>query len=805
MKSFVFSLLLLLPVLGQEAVIPGLVPPAEAVNPDPKDPPPAPLNRGVGLAVDPDAIAIPIGQVFDYQNLTGQEAANLYNKHTGIRVIVQSAAAQAELKITQPGPLTNAELASILEKQLLLEGFMLIASGENEVKLVMTTGPEAGPKVLGTGDELPEGDVFLTYVMQLQFLKPDEALRAFQQVVGSYGPGGKVAAVPNAASVVINANTALIRSLIALKKQIDVPSSQVGTKFVEVTYADVEELAERLNEIFKNQREQQSAGVQRTQPTGAAQIPGLVAPDTPGASAAGEDTPINILPDTRTNRLFLMGRPVDLVFVAGLIEDFDAPSSKRNFLRHKLRYLPVAEFMPVAGDALERTLESGTTGGGGPTGGATGSTASRSTGTTSSRNTSNNTNGAGGVGGGTGGGGSRAELSQQSVETAPESMLVGKTLLVADKISNAIIVQGPPHHVEIVENLIKELDQASEQVAITAVFGRYDVTKGGSFGVDLVHILENVTGDFSLAGVNRNGVPSVIDPGTLTNLATTIGASGSAGNGLSLYGMVGHEFGVFVNAVESNSNFVAISRPTVFTTNNHEARISSGARIAVPTSTFTGNNVSGGQSTNVEFRDVVLELVVLPLVNDENTVTLQISLVRDDVGEDRNVGELIVPDIITDELTTTVTVPNRSTIILGGLITETNRKSKTGIPILSTIPGIGRLFGRTTDAIERQELVMMIHPSIITNDAQLDDYQREYDAGSTVSPDARASMGGAGVLPPRGEVVAPLYDKASDTYQEPVAAPIEQAPPQARPSVVTSPSQLARERARTSLQNKRRR
>ena len=55
------------------------------------------------------------------------------------------------------------------------------------------------------------------------------------------------------------------------------------------------------------------------------------------------------------------------------------------------------------------------------------------------------------------------------------------------------------------------------------------------------------------------------------------------------------------------------------------------------------------------------------------------------------------------------------------------------------IPGLGRLFSRTSKAVEREELVIMIHPTIISNNQQMDDYQREYDAGSTLSANSRAS------------------------------------------------------------------
>lgn len=795
MKTSILLLLLALPVIGQVPGIPGLVPPR------PGEPAEAPPVAAVPGLPDPDALATPRGQRFEHPNMDGQTAAFLYFQLTGTRVLVSSAAAQAEISLIQPGPLTNGQAADLLEKQLLMEGFALIPSGENEVKMVLSQGTatpgDQGAPVMGNAEELPEGDEFVTYVMALEFLKPDEALRAFQQVVGTFGPAGKVAAVPNASSVVISANTPLVRMLIELKNRIDVPSAQVGTKFVNVEFADVEELSERLNEIFNNQQQaSQSARVQRTKPT--PQIPGLQAAAGRGGSG-GEDTPVNILPDVRTNRIFLMGRPVDLVFVEGLIEDFDSPSSKRTFLRRKLRYLPVAEFLSVAENALERTGAS--VSGGARSSSRAGQSSPRRSGATNTRTTgSNNRQNAGG--GTQGGGGSRAAVSQQEVATAPESILVGKTLLVADNISNSIVVQGPPHHVEIIENLLDELDQPSEQIAITAVIGKYDVTNGRNFGVDLAQLFTEVTGDLSLAGQLRSGVPSVIDPTLLDNFTDLLAVPGAAGNGLSLYGLLGDDFAVFVNALETNQNFTAIARPTVFTTNNHEARISSGSRIAVPTSTFSsaGSINNASQQTNIEYRDIVLELVVLPLVNDKDEVTLNISLVRDNLGDNRIIqGAGIIPDIDTDEISTTVTVPNRSTIILGGLITEGEKDSQSGIPILSSIPIIGRVFGRTVTETKREELVILIHPSIIYSQAGLDSYQREFDTGSELAPKARASVEGGGVLPYKG-AVQPVSDKGGQTYYPP-QQPAPQAP-ERRPAVATSPSQRAMQK---KMDNQRRR
>ncbi|MDG2487209.1 MAG: secretin N-terminal domain-containing protein [Roseibacillus sp.] len=749
--------------------LPGLVPPAPGenpINPDPQDPVPGEAKAAISNAPDPNQPA-----QLNAANLNGQDIADLYFTYTGKKVLVSQEASAAEVSFIVPGQMTYAEAAMVIEKRLVMEGLEIVPDDDDPsfVKLVLSNSQTSGPKPLGppVGDDIDQlegkvsADGFVTYVMALTYLKPDDALRAFQSVVQQFGSAGTVAAIPNAGSVVISGNLPLVRMLVELKDRIDVPSAQVGTKFVEVTFADVEDLAARLNEIFNSQRQNNSttAGVRRTTntaanpaappaPNAAAAAAAAARANTPGASSsAGEDTPINIIAQPRTSRIFLMGRPVDILFVEGLIADFDAPSSKRNFLRKKLRYLPVTEFIPVAADALERTLESAVGGAGGSSR-SSASTTGRNSGASSRRTTGTNATGRSNAGTGGTGGGSRAQLAQQDIQTAPESILIGKTLLVGDNISNSIVVNGPPHHIEIVQSLVDELDQPSEQVAITAVFARYDLGKDRSFGVDLGRLL---TGDSDFRGAlqNRNGVPSVIDPNTLLDFNSLLGAPGAAAGGLSAYAVIGDNFGVFVNALESNRNFTAISRPTIFTTNNGVARISSGSRIAVPTSTFQGGTQTGF-STNVEFRDIVLELEVRPLVNSPDEVTLEISLVRDNIGENRAIqgfGE--VPDIDTDEISTRVTVPNRSTIVLGGLITESDTRSGSGVPFLSSIPILNKLLGVSSKDILREELVILIHPSILTDPSEVAAYQKAFDSDSRVSPRARASVQ-KGVLPPRG-------------------------------------------------------
>ncbi|MDG1356828.1 MAG: hypothetical protein P8P36_01390, partial [Akkermansiaceae bacterium] len=131
----------------------------------------------------------------------------------------------------------------------------------------------------------------------------------------------------------------------------------------------------------------------------------------------------------------------------------------------------------------------------------------------------------------------------------------------------------------------------------------------------------------------------------------------------------------------------------------------------------------------------------------EDEVTLRISLINDTVGEDQTIGDLTVPTIGTETVTTTVTVKNNTTVVIGGLVTEVERNSKSGVPVLSRIPGIGRLFSRTRKSVERRELLVFIQPKIVGGHTSQLDVQEDMEQRYDVAPAAREFADG--VLPPK--------------------------------------------------------
>ncbi len=154
----------------------------------------------------------------------------------------------------------------------------------------------------------------------------------------------------------------------------------------------------------------------------------------------------------------------------------------------------------------------------------------------------------------------------------------------------------------------------------------------------------------------------------------------------------------------------------VFTSNNKKAIIASGTEIPVPVSTLSSNqNVVGGriaQQSNIQYKKVALQLEVVPLINSEKEVSLDILQKIDSLAGSTVVDGNAIPNIATRYIRTTVSSPNGATIVLGGLIMDNKQDNRTGIPVLSRIPVVGALFRSTTRSKIRQELIILMRPEV---------------------------------------------------------------------------------------------
>ena len=655
-----------------------------------------------------------------------------YESISGKRLMVDGSVAGSSITINSQIDMEPAEAIEFIKGSLLLNGFAIIEKDEKTDVLINAAGKspvgiKLDPRIYLDAEDLPEGDRIVTYVMKFDYVSPEDALRVFQ-VVSRPNPYSSIAPVTNVNAIVITDNVPLVRTLVQLKEQIDVPGTGVTPESIELVRADAQEVAASLNEILQAQssgRSGSGASSPRTNvvisPAGRTATPNNNNNGQPSPQSAPDGNTIQIQAITRTNSILVIARPVDIAYISSLVEIFDAPSQVDNFLKRELKYIPVVDFMPVATNALSRFVDGGTSGAGGASSssrrGATSSSRTGAGGVTgsssrgSNRSSRTTTGGFSGTGGGGLGGGS---LSSPSELAGPESVLIGNTLLIGDSQLNNIVVSGPPEQLRIIDQLLDEIDIRPRQVYINAVIAQVSLGDDIKFGKDLLRTVEEISVDGETVNVagsykTATGGVGVIDVANLAAVADSFPTP----DGLGVWAQVGDYFNGYIQALESTNRFEVISRPFVFTANNQLASIASGERVAVPTQSISSLDAGGNVSSSIGFEEVLLRLDVVPLINSKDEVTLTVSQENENITGTTVIGGNEVPDIATQQFETTVRLPNKAIVVLGGIIQEDDNELVTGLPILNKIPLVKNLLGSTSKQKNRRELLIFLQPHII--------------------------------------------------------------------------------------------
>ena len=432
---------------------------------------------------------------------------------------------------------------------------------------------------------------------------------------------------------------------------------------------------------------------------------------------------IKIAADIRTNRIHVITRPINMPFIRKLIAEFDANVEFAKPVTRPLRYISASDILPVLVQAL---TEPGTNQNGG---GETSNPAAAQTQQPRTRPASNPggfDSGGGFSGGNSGGQNFSEELSTQAVDTAPKAVTIGNAKIISDQRANAIIVLGNREVVVKVMKILDEMDVKAPQVALSTVIGELQLDKNDEFGVDYFgRAKESVSGVITSRNAGAllppseiresDGFPTgagILDPANLLNFRRI---ANIAGSGTNVYLAAGNSLLAIVRMLQATGNFKVISRPTVFTTNNKKAIIASGQEIPVPVNTINGGGIVNGglaQQSTIQYKKIALQLEVVPLINSEKEVTLEILQKLDSVAGSTRVDDNQIPTIATKYIKTTVSAPNCSTIVLGGLIQDEKRNDTSGIPLLSRIPVVGALFRNTVKAKTRRELLILMRPEV---------------------------------------------------------------------------------------------
>jgi type II secretion system protein D len=496
-------------------------------------------------------------------------------------------------------------------------------------------------------------------------------------------------------------------------------------------------VAETINKLMEYQRKERIGGEQ------APAVPGQPVANVQPANVVGSEagtlsSQVQLVADTRTNRILVVAKPQNIPYFRTLIRQFDAAVGAAEPLEYHLRYISAGEVLPVLQDVLAEDQ----------TQVAQGAAAQQTPGQPQTRGVNlggpRSSTGPGGyspVSSSAGSVGVGEDLLQEPNEQlGPQAVVVGRSRIISDAKDNKILVIGPPESVRKVRTILDRLDRRPQQVYLSTVIGQLTLTNDFQFGIDWVQTFKKISphsgvasGNLNAAGFSTAGITSagqvIADPRRLLSVTGASGTAFPALSGLTIYGAIGDAVAVFIRALDQRSNFKILARPAVYTANNKRAVISSGQRVPVPQSTLSNlttgttggiitNNSSTAVAATVGYEDVELRLEVIPLINSNNEVTLKVAQINDTLGANVNISGNQVPIVNSQRITTTVTIPSGATVVLGGLIQDKTTKDNNGIPYLMDVPYLGNLFKYTTNSKERDELLVFIQPTVVNDDIQ---------------------------------------------------------------------------------------
>ena len=658
---------------------------------------------------------------------------NFYEILTGKHIIRDSNLAGNELSILIAKPVSRKDAIAIIESSLLMNNYSIVPVDDQTVKIL---GPSRAPRTEGLPlynslGELPQdGDKVASFYKTLNFLSPEEAMTVIQGVV-QINAYGSLVPVPNTNAVIITDKTPVIRKSLGILELIDVEPAQVVTEFVQLERASSERVVEILNEMFGTEESGKTSKASTpAQPPQGGQPPAPQGGEGGAANARYENRLISgkakFVADKRTNRVLVVTRVENFRYVREVISKLDSAASFEQPYVRVLNYVPVNDIFSVLGDMLAdaESEKTGATSQGSSTNGTNPFNANSS---------SNNSQGSSAGFSSSSGVNKPDRLGEESQQGTPQAMTIGEIRIIGDSNSNSVIVYGPPEAKLRSKQILELLDQRPKQVYLAVVIGQLRLDKNVDYGVNYLirtegfKPLSNLLGNSDANGIAATSLApnllptggafpnpaSIVNPGSLTPALSSLA-------GLTLYGTVADSVDVYARFLENTRRFRTLSRPVVYTTNNRKATILSGQKVPVPTqslTTATGGGISANGSSitsNIQYQDVVLKLEVIPLINSDREVNLVIAQTNDNIAGYDDVSGNQVPRISTQEITTSVRVPNGNTIVLGGLISEDKELGREGMPYISEIPVLGTLLGgRTQRRNAKNELIVMIQPFVV--------------------------------------------------------------------------------------------
>ncbi len=291
---------------------------------------------------------------------------------------------------------------------------------------------------------------------------------------------------------------------------------------------------------------------------------------------------------------------------------------------------------------------------------------------------------------------------------------------VVSEPRNLLLFRGEQSEWQRLLPLVRELDQAPDQVMVEVVVAEVTLTDNLKFGVE-----------WALSEISAGGATG--------NLGSVFG-SGVPGSGLNAGGLTWTSLSnsgqtrLALNAFASNDKVSILQTPRILVRSGESAQVKVGSEVPIISRQSTSDQVDGILQ-DVQYRSTGVQLDVTPTVFSDGRIDLEIiqEVSQAAATESSNINS---PTILTRNLETRLSLQDGSSVLIGGLISNTESKGNSRVPILGDIPWLGQLFRTDSISGDRSELMILIVPYLIKDGGQAEAITRAFQASLKLHPKA---------------------------------------------------------------------
>lgn len=528
---------------------------------------------------------------------------------------------KGQVSVVSNATLSLSEVYQLFLSVMATHGFSVLTQGD-----VARVVPNAEAKA-EAGSGPTGGDQLETRVIQVQHTTAAELIPLIRPLVPQFG---HLAAVSSANALIISDRSANIARIEDLVRQLDRAESN-DYAVLNLQHGWAMDIAEVLRNSLMRGDAKTTSGVQ-------------------------------IIADSRTNRLIFIGPSEARGKLAALAQSLDTPTTRSANTRViRLRHNDAKSLAETLGDISE---------------------------------------------------GLKNPESGESATTArPQNILIR-----ADESLNALVLLADPELIGTLESIVRQLDVPRAQVMVEAAIVEVsgDITDalgvqwavdargstGGAGGVSFGNT--GISVGSVLNAINENEIPENLPDGAIIGVGT-------------------RSFGALITALSSNSKSNLLSTPSLLTLDNQEAEILVGQNVPFQTGSYTTDAAGANNPfTTIERQDIGVTLKVTPHINEGATLRLQIEQEISSIAPSASLTAQAV-DLVTNKraIKSTILAEDGQVIVLGGLIQDDVTRTNAKVPLLGDIPFLGALFRSTQETHVKRNLMVFLRPTVIRDRAGL--------------------------------------------------------------------------------------